>query len=181
MVKPSMFTQEKPWLDAAVQAARYTETWMYAYEIPAEIGSSNTDFPQDRSIVGQTLIATGQSAADLGFAFSSFDYYRLYLFTGDPHFLTIARILIHNTKQSLNWDSSLYPGKPKGLQLEAFTVTTPRRKGVMECLSWNYTAHLDPLVRFQDAFGSMDIEAIEKLPLKKRREMNRNVLKTIVR
>lgn len=174
-------TQEKPWLDAAVQAARYTETWMYAYEIPAEIGSSNTDFPQDRSIVGQTLIATGQSAGDLGFAFSSFDYYRLYLFTGDPHSLTIAKILIHNTKQSLNWDSSLYPGKPKGLQLEAFTVTTPRRKGVMECLSWNYTAHLDPLVRFQDAFGSMDIEAIEKLPLKKRREMNRNVLKMIVR
>ena len=170
-------TQEKPWLDAAVQAARYAETWMYACEIPPEIGSDMTDFPKDRSIVGQTLIATGQSAADLGFAFSSFDYYRLYLFTGDPHFLTIARLLLHNTKQALNWDGSLYPGQPKGLQLEAFNVTVPRRKGVMECLSWNYTAHLDPLVRFQDTFGSMDIDAIEKLPLEKRRELNRNVMK----
>lgn len=170
-------TQEKPWLDAAVQAARYAETWMYAYEVPAEIGSTTTDFPRDRSIVGQTLIATGQSAADLGFAFSSFDYYRLYLFTGDPHFLTISKILVHNTKQALNWDGSLYPGQPKGLQLEAFTVTTPRRKGVMECLSWNFASHLDPLVRFQDTFGSMDIDAIEKLPLEKRREMNRGVLK----
>ncbi|MES2439141.1 MAG: hypothetical protein V4584_08735 [Verrucomicrobiota bacterium] len=171
-------TQEKPWLAAAVQAARYAETWMYSYEIPAEIGSTTTDFPKDRSIVGQTLIATGQSAADLGFAFSSFDYYRLYLFTGDPHFLTIARLLVHNTKQSLNWDGALYPGQPKGLQLEAFTVTIPRRQGVMECLSWNYTAHLDPLVRFQDAFGSMDIEAIEKLPLEKRHQLNRDVMKT---
>ncbi|RYD20464.1 MAG: hypothetical protein EOP88_14975 [Verrucomicrobiaceae bacterium] len=170
-------TGEKEWLDAAVQAARYAETWMYAYEVPAESDSGPTDFPKNRSIVGQTLIATGQSAADLGFAFSSFDYYRLYLFTGDPHFLTIARLLVHNTKQSLNWDGRLYPGLQKGLQLEAFTVTIPRRKGVMECLSWNYTAHLDPLVRFQDTFGSMDIEAIEKLPLEKRREMNRNVIK----
>ncbi|GAA5129693.1 hypothetical protein JIN84_03680 [Luteolibacter yonseiensis] len=170
-------TQEKSWLDAAVQAARYTETWMYAYEIPAETGAAATDFPQDRSIVGQTLIATGQSAADLGLAFSSFDYYRLHLFTGDPHFLEIAKLLVHNTKQSLNWDGSLYPGKPKGLQLEAFTVTIPRRKGVMECLSWNYAAHLDPLVRFQDAFGSMDIEAIEKLPMWKRREINQSILR----
>ncbi|MEO5913806.1 MAG: hypothetical protein ABIS50_06210 [Luteolibacter sp.] len=170
-------TQEKRWLEAAVQAARYAETWMYAYEIPVEIDSGVTDFPKDRSIVGQTLIATGQSAADLGFAFSSFDYYRLYLFTGDPHFLTIARLLVHNTKQALNWDGSLYPDQPKGLQLEAFSVTVPRRKGVMECLSWNYTAHLDPLVRFQDAFGSMDIEAIEKLPLAKRQEFNRSVMK----
>lgn len=171
-------TQEKPWLDAAIQAARYAETWMYSYEVPAEIGSTTTDFPRDRSIVGQTLIATGQSAADLGFAFSSFDYYRLYLFTGDPHFLTISKILVHNTKQALNWDGSLYPGQPKGLQLEASTVTTPRRKGVMECLSWNFAAHLDPLVRFQDTFGSIDIDAIEKIPLEKRRQLNRSVMNT---
>ncbi len=169
-------TREKRWLDAAVQAARYTETWMYAWEIPAEEGGGPTDFPRDRSIVGQTLIATGQSAADLGLAFSSFDYYRLHLLTGDPHFLAVARLLVHNTKQSLNWDGSLYPGLPKGLQLEAFTVTVPRRKGVMDCLSWNYAAHLDPLVRFQDTFGSMDIETIEKLPLEKRRELNDNLL-----
>lgn len=170
-------TGEKPWLDAAVQAARYSETWMYAYEVPAEQDSDANDFPKDRSIVGQTLIATGQSSADLGFAFSSFDYYRLHLFTGDPHFLSIARLLVHNTKQSLNWDGKIYPGLQKGLQLEAFSVTIPRRKGVMECLSWNYTAHLDPLVRFQDTFGSMDIEVIEKLPLEKRRELNRNTMK----
>ncbi|RZA15125.1 MAG: hypothetical protein EOP02_25305, partial [Proteobacteria bacterium] len=112
-------TGEKPWLDAAVQAARYSETWMYSYEVPAEVDSSVTDFPKDRSIVGQTLIATGQSAADLGFAFSAFDYYRLYLFTGDAHLLTVARLLVHNTKQSLNWDGKLYPGLQKGLQLEA--------------------------------------------------------------
>jgi len=165
-------TGDKRWLDAAVQAANYSETWMYCQEVPAATGSGRDDFPQDRSIVGQTLIATGHSAADLGFAFSANDYYRLYLFTGDPHFLTVSRLLIHNTKQSMNWDGTLYPGLAKGLQLEAFTVSPPRRKGVMECLSWNYAAHLDPLARLHDRFGSFDIGEIEKLPLEKRRAMN---------
>ncbi|MCA9136162.1 MAG: hypothetical protein KDB00_05370 [Planctomycetales bacterium] len=164
------------WMDAAVQAAHYTETWMYAYDVPPETGHEKTDFPASRSIVGQTVIATGHSAADLGFAFSAFDYYRLYLFTADDHFLQVARLLVHNTKQSLNWDGRLYPGKSKGLQLEAFTVTVPRRMGVMECLSWNYAAHLDPLVRFKETFDSIDIDEIEKLPLEQRREMNRRVL-----
>ncbi len=50
------------------------------------------------------------------------------------------------------------------------------RRGVMECLSWNYAAHLDPLTRFQDAFGSMDIETIEKMPLERRRELNRKTV-----
>lgn len=165
-------TQEKRWLSAAVQAAIYTATWMVGYEVPA-IADGPNGFPEGRSVVGQTLIATGHSSADLGLAFSSYDYYRLYLFTGEPHFLQVARLLVHNTKQALNWDGTLYPGKPKGLQLEAFSVSMPRRRGVMECLSWNFAAHLDPLVRFKDRFGSIDLEAIEQLPMEKRRELNR--------
>lgn len=164
-------TKEKRWLDAAVQAARYTETWMMAYEVPA-IPDGPPGFPADRSIVGQTVIATGHSAADLGLAFSAYDYYRLYLFTGDEHFLDIARLLLHNTKQSLNWDGSVYPDLPRGLQLEAFSVTMPRRKGVMECLSWNYAAHLDPLMRLKDRFGDIDLDIIEKLPIDERRKLN---------
>lgn len=164
-------TKEKRWLEAAVQAARYTETWMMAYEVPA-VADGPQGFPADRSIVGQTVIATGHSAADLGLAFSTYDYYRLYLFTGDEHFLDIARLLLHNTKQALNWDGSLYPDLPRGLQLEAFSVTMPRRKGVMECLSWNYAAHLDPLMRFKDRFGDIDLDVIEKLPLDERRKLN---------
>lgn len=164
-------TKEKRWLEAAVQAARYTETWMMAYEVPA-VADDTQGFPADRSVVGQTVIATGHSAADLGLAFSAHDFYRLSLFTGDEHFLDVARLLVHNTKQSLNWDGSLYPGLPKGLQLEAFSVAMPRRRGVMECLSWNYAAHLDPLVRFKDRFGDIDLDVVERLPLEKRRELN---------
>lgn len=164
-------TKDPRWIAAAVQAARFSETWMLAYEIPP-IADSPKGFPADRSLVGQTLIATGQSSADLGFAFSAYDFYRLYLFTGDAHLLHVARLLFHNTKQALNWDGTVYPGQARGLQMEAFHVSMPRRRGVMECLSWNFAAHLDPLVRMKDRFGNLDIEAIEQLPIEQRRARN---------
>ncbi len=169
-------TKDKKWLDAAEQAAIYEETWCYMYEIPVEIDQQNeTDWPKDRSIVGQHLIAIGHSAADLGFSWSSFPYYRLYLLTGNEHYLHIARICMHNTKQSMNLGQKLYPGKPEGLQQEAFQVRVtknPRReKSIMKALTWNFTAHLDPMMRFMDVFGTCDLEEIEKIPLKTRIEL----------
>ena len=158
-------TRENKWLVAAEQAATYTETWVYSYEIPVENDRTQpTAFPIDRSIIGQHLIAIGHSAADLGFAWSSFAFYRLYLETGNEHYLHVARISAHNTKQSMNWDESLYPGQPKGLQLEAFQVMIPRRRdGILTTLNWNYAAHLDPMFRLKDAFGTPDLEEVEQM------------------
>jgi len=163
-------TKDNKWLTAAEQAAIYNETWVYSFEIPVENNrTTKTSFPKDRSIVGQHLIAIGHAAADLGFAWSSFAYYRLYLETGNEHYLQVARMSAHNSKQSMNWDQSIFPGRPKGLQLEAFPVTLPRRTGgVMTTLNWNYAAHLDPMFRFKDAFGTPDMEEVEQMPLERR-------------
>ncbi|MBN2844189.1 MAG: hypothetical protein JXM68_13965 [Sedimentisphaerales bacterium] len=158
-------TGEERWLAAAIQAAEYTITWSYCYEVPAELDAPATHFPANKSIIGQTIIATGHSAADLGLAFSAYHYYRLYLLTNDKYYLHITRLLLHNTKQSMNWDGKLYPGKPTGLQLEAFSITVPRRLGVMQCLSWNYAAHLEPLTRFLQTYGTFDLNTLEKSPI----------------
>lgn len=167
-------TKDAKWLKAAEQAATYTESWVYSFEIPIEKDQTGkTSFPRDRSIVGQQLIAIGHGAADLGFAWTSFTYYRLYLITGNKHYLQVARVAAHNTKQSLNWDGSLYPGQAKGLQLEAFGVTIPRRSnGVMTALNWNYAAHLDPMFRFKDAFGTPDLEEVENMTWEERQRLN---------
>lgn len=170
-------TKEAKWLEAAEQAAIYTASWTYMYEVPVEIDqTAETDWPKDRSIVGQHLIAIGHSAADLGFAWSSFVYYRLYLLTGKEVYLHIARVSAHNTKQSMNLRGELYSGQPEGLQQEAFTVRTsnnPRRtNSVMQALTWNFAAHLDPMIRFKDAFGTCDLEAVEKMPKSEVLEMN---------
>jgi hypothetical protein len=167
-------TKEARWLKAAEQAATYTESWVYSFEIPVEKDRTGaTSFPKDRSIVGQHLIAIGHAAADLGFAWSSFAFYRLYLETGNEHYLQLARMAAHNTKQSMNWDGSLFPGQAKGLQLEAFGVMIPRRiNGVMTTLNWNYAAHLDPMFRFKDAFGTPDLEKVERMTWEERQDLN---------
>ena len=167
-------TKESKWLVAAEQAATYTESWVYSFEIPVEKDrTGTTSFPKDRSIVGQHLIAIGHAAADLGFAWSSFAFYRLYLLTGNEHYLHVAKISAHNSKQSMNWDGSLYPGQAKALQLEAFGVMIPRRiNGVMTTLNWNYAAHLDPMFRFKDAFGTPDMEEVEKMSWEERQRLS---------
>ena len=166
-------TKDPKWLIATQQAAAYTESWVYSFEIPVENDRSTpTSFPRDRSIIGQHLIAIGHGAADLGFAWCSFIYYRLYLETNNEHYLYLARLSAHNTKQSMNWDQSLYPGAPKGLQLEAFPVTLPRRSnGVETTLNWNYAAHLDPMFRFKDAFGTPDLEEVIKMPFEDQKRL----------
>jgi hypothetical protein len=167
-------TKERKWLNAAEQAATYTESWVYSFEIPVEKDrTGKTAFPKEKSIVGQHLIAIGHAAADLGFAWSSFAFYRLYLETRNEHYLKVARISAHNTKQSMNWDGNLYPGQAKGLQLEAFGVTIPRRvNGILTTLNWNYAAHLDPMFRFKDAFGTPDLEEVEKMTWEERQRLN---------
>ncbi len=137
---------DRRWLAAAKQAGDYTSTWMYSYNVPGEYGNKDTIFPANVTVVGQMLIATGHSGADMGGAFSSYEYYKLYKLTGDRYYKLVSDILSNNTKLTMNWDGKLYPGKARGLQLEAFNVTVPRRKGVAECLSWNYAAHLEPMV-----------------------------------
>lgn len=167
-------TGDRRWLAAAEQAATYTETWTYMHEIPVEEDCDTPlVVPGDRSMVGQHLIAIGQVSADLGFAWNSFNLYRLYLITGDEHYRSVARIAAHNTRQTMNWDGSLYPGQPRGLQLEAFRITVPRRgRGVQTTLNWNYAAHLDPMTRFKDAFGSCDIERIDNMSREELRRLN---------
>lgn len=171
-------TKDPKWLAAAEQAATYTETWSYMFEVPVETDQTGrTDWPSDRSIVGQHLIAIGHSAADLGFAWSAFVYYRLYILTGKTHYLHVARISAHNTKQSMNLGQRLYPGQPEGLQQEAFQVRvtgSPRRThSIMEALTWNFAAHLDPMIRFKDAFGTYDLEEVEALPKATVEDLNR--------
>jgi len=169
-------THDKKWLAAAEQAALYTATWTYMFDIPVERDHARGDplvAPADRSMVGQHLIAIRHSGADLGFAWSSFAYYRLWLETGDALWQRLARIAAHDTKQTMNWDGTLYPGQPRGLQLEAFRIMVPRRgRGVLHCLNWNYAAHLDPMMRFEDAFGTVDLEAVERMDAGQRARLN---------
>ena len=50
--------------------------------------------------LGSSLIATGQSVADIFLAFEAYDFYRLHLFrdSADNQYLNVAQFLANNTK-----------------------------------------------------------------------------------
>lgn len=170
-------TGNEKWKEAAIQAARYTETFMFAYHVPMAINDTLTDFPKDKSIVAQTLIATGHSGIDNGLAFSSFQYYRLYLITGDSHFLEMARLIQNNTLSIMDLDGKLRY-RYRGLLTECFNPQTNRGHSVRQQLPWNQASILEPMHRFMDAFGEWDIDVIEQWPTEQRQEMIRRYAQT---
>ena len=165
------------WLAAAAQAADYSETWVYAWNIPMPPGDPKIVFPHGRRTEGLSVIATGHSGADSYLAAAPFAFYRLWLLTGDAHYKDAARMLLHDTKQMLDWDGTL-GYRYHGLQAEALSLPPRRGHGVAHWLPWLTVAQLTPLVRLRDTFGAFDIDAIEKRPLAERRRRNQAFGKT---
>ena len=152
-------TGSDKWLNAAVQAAYYTVTYMYAWNVHRPAGNTSMAWSDDRSTVGITIISTGHSGADAGMSYNSFEYFRLYLLTGDEHLLKFARLIANNTKQTMDYDGKLSYAM-RGLQTEALRVVTQWGNNVNLWLPWLTAAALDPLYKFEDAFGSMEITEI---------------------
>jgi hypothetical protein len=150
-------TGEKRYLDAAAQAADFTETWTYCWNVPLPSDDPELVFPADLPTSGFSLIATGHSGADLFLAGAPFLFYRVYLGTGDPHYAEMARMLLHNTRRHVDIDGSLGYGQP-GLCTEALNLSIDRGRGqgVDVWLPWLTYNMIEPIVRLQESYGISD-------------------------
>lgn len=155
-------TGEPRWLTAAAQAADYCETWVYCWNIPVPPDDRAAQFPKNRTTYGLSLIATGHSGCDNFMAAAPFLFYRLSLLTGDTHFRSVAQMLLHDTKQMLDWDGTLGYAYP-GLLSEALSLSPTRGHGVSFWLPWLSVTVLEPMVDLRQTFGAFDIDAIERL------------------
>ena len=164
-------TGEARWLAAATRAADFSETWTYCWNVPMPRDAKDLVFPRHRTTHGLSLIATGHSGADNFMAAAPFLYYRLSLLTGDAHYRDLARMLLFNTKQLIDWDGTLGYGYP-GLQSEAMSLAPVRGTGVRLWLPWLTTTSIEPMMRLRDVFGRFDIADIEKLPRAERLRRN---------
>lgn len=163
-------TGDAKWLAAAMQAATYVETWTYAWPVPIPAEDDSAGFPGGRDQTGLSLISMGHSGADNFMAYGPFAFFRLYAQSGERHFLDVARFLLHNTKQGMDWD----PARPlgyayPGLQTEVGTVCAPRGHSVRTWLPWVTVVALIPMSQLEDVFGSMDVEALAAKPLEELR------------
>ena len=163
-------TQDRRWLDAAAEAATFTETWLYCWDVP--LRTQGLEIPRVRTTGTVSLIALGHSGADCFLAYAALAYYRLSLYTGDEHYARVARLLANNTKQLVDVGGSLGYGH-QGLLVEAMSLAVRRGKSVGGWLPWCTSAIIDPMVGQRAIFGSVDLAAVEAMPADERDRLHR--------
>jgi hypothetical protein len=171
-------TDDKKWLDAATRAADFTETWLYGWNVPMPRDDPKVSLPAGKTTVGMSLIAVGHSGADVFLAFAPFAYQRLAAYTGDAHYAAVARVLMDGTRQYVDVNGSAGYAR-SGLVTEATNVAAPRGHGVNVWLPWCTAAVVEPMLDFQEAFGTVDIDRIQKMPVEVQKDQLRAYVKNL--
>jgi len=164
-------TQKKKWLDRAVAAANFAETWIYCWNVPMPADEDDSRLHWKRGVptVGLQLIATGHSLTDVYMAFDADEFAKLYQYTGDAHYLTVARILLHNTKGMLAMPGRLFDLQTPGWQQEHWSLAPPRGYGLHRgWLPWAATSHLNGI------FGVLELDPALRKQLLRRTESHNN-------
>ena len=171
-------TSDRRYLLAAIQAADFMETWVYAWNVPPTPGANPRGaLPPRLYTTGFSLIATGHSAADLFMAGAPFLYYRLFIETGDVHYLDVARLLCYNPRQFVDVDGSMGYGQP-GLCTEALSLAVPRGHGVNVWLPWLTVSMVEPLVHLEETFGTMNLDVAVATSLSDQRARDTQLAQT---
>ncbi len=163
-------TGEDKWLEAAIGAADYTETWTYAWSFPVLTPWPKHPFNK-YSISGQSII-TISGGADVYMAACAYVFYRLYLITDDVQYLDFAEFIYKNTRQSIDVDGSSGYIMP-GLGHESGNFTGQMLQSHYHWLPWCTFVEVEPTSRLVDTFGTYEIADAEKLSKDERKRRNR--------
>lgn len=164
-------TGEKRWLDAACGAADYVETYTFVADFPIHMPYPCHPFTRNH-ITGQSNVTCGAGGGDVYMAACSYQYYRLYLMTGDEQYCDFAEFLNLNVKQANDIDGSC-GYKYIGMVNEGGSFSEQQYTGRYHWLPWCTFVEVDPASRFYDTFGAHEVADIEKLPLEERQRRNR--------
>ena len=139
-------TDNPAWLERARMAANFSETWIYAWNVPMPQGESDSvlHWKQGVPSVGMQLISTGHSLTDCYMAFDTDEFASLSLITSDSHYLEVAKILLHNTKGMMALPERLYDLKGPGWMQEHWSLSMDRGYGFHRgWLPWVSTSNLN--------------------------------------
>lgn len=163
-------TGEERWLEAARGSADYTETWTYAWNFPIHAPWSNHPFKKN-GISGQSIITIG-GGADVYMAACSYTYYRLYLITGDEHYLDFAEFIDCNSRQANDVDGSFGYAMP-GLVHESAGFALQNMHSHYHWLPWCNFVQAEPAARMYDTFGTYEVSAAKGMDLEEQKARNR--------
>jgi hypothetical protein len=118
-------TKESKWLERAKSAADYTETWIWIWNLPMPIDADDAKLHWKKGVptIGvQGITTRGAGGVDEYLDWSAASYAKLYNYTNDPHYLDVARILLHNTKSMVAIPGRQYDMKGIGWQQEGWRM-----------------------------------------------------------
>jgi hypothetical protein len=139
-------TKSPVWLNRAIAAGNYAESYIWIWNVPMPIGASDSDLNWKRGVptIGvQGITARGGGGVDEYLDWAVPAYARLYKDTNDEHFLDVARVLLLDTKSMLALPGRTYDLLGPGWQQEHWGMATNRGFGTHRSwLPWVSTNHL---------------------------------------
>lgn len=118
-------TKDARWLDRARTAADFTETWIRIWNLPMPLDAddANLRWKKGVSTIGpQGITALHAGSVDQYLDWSVASYAKLSHLTQDPHYLEVARILLHGTKSMVALPGRQYDLKGIGWQQEGWRM-----------------------------------------------------------
>jgi hypothetical protein len=114
-------TNEPEWLERAAAAADFAETWIWIWDLPMPLDADDADLHWKKGVpvIGLQGITTRASGGvDTYMSWSAPSYAKLYRYTKDPHYLDVARVLLHGNKSMIALPGRTYDMKGVGWQQE---------------------------------------------------------------
>jgi hypothetical protein len=149
--------KDAKWLQRAVAAANYTETWIWIWNVPMAMDANDATLHWKKGVptIGVNGIGSdGPGGVDQYLDWAVPSYAKLYKLTKDEHYLDVAYVLLHGTKSMLALPGRTYDLLGPGWQQEHWNLG-PGRKGNgahRNWLVWISTNHIN---------GIMGLEALD--------------------
>jgi hypothetical protein len=126
-------TKESKWLERAQAAANFAETWIWIWQVPMPQDANDAQLHWKKGVPalgfqGITAAVVGGVDEYLDWAVPS--YAKLYKLTKDQHYLDVARVLLHDTKQMVALPGRQYDYKGIGWQQEGWNMSSGSRRGI---------------------------------------------------
>lgn len=118
-------TKEPKWLERAEAAANYAESWIWIWKVPMPVDADDAQLYWKQGVPAlgfQGITAMNPGSVDEYLDWAVPSYAKLYKLTKDPHYLDVARLLLHDTKQMVALPGRQYDMRGIGWQQEGWRM-----------------------------------------------------------
>ncbi len=118
-------TKEAKWLERAKTAADFAESWIWIWNLPMPLDANDAQLCWKKGVPAlgfQGISALHAGSVDEYLDWAVPSYAKLYNLTKDPHYLDVARVLLHDTKSMVALPGRQYDMKGIGWQQEGWRM-----------------------------------------------------------